>query len=250
MKYNDKIVFKSIDLYIPNNSIVSIVGRNGIGKSTFVYCLSKRCSEYSGNIYINGKNLKLYSIKELSQTLSILYSNCNLYNNLKVKDFLVMGFTNEMNALDKPSEKNYSEAYRILNLFNKQYVYNKPIYSLSSGELQIIKFARVLLQNTPIMVFDEPMENLDIETQLLILKLLDNLHKEGHTILVITHNLRHMLELKGKLLLLSDNEYVYCNSDDIINDDIMKSYTPVNTSYLQDKNDMVITFFDQKKIYI
>lgn len=248
--FNKKIILSDINIYISDNSIVSIIGKNGIGKTTLTNCISKKIEEYTGTIYINNKNLKDYTIKELSKVISILHSDCKIFNNLKIKEYLVMGLTNEMSLLEIPNDEQYERAYDILKKLHKEYVFNKEILSLSSGELQIVKIARVLLQNTPILIFDEPTENLDIEAQLLVLDLLSDLHKKGHTIIVITHNIRHALELRGKCLFLYNGKYIYCKSDDIVSIENLSKYCNSKIEYLKDDNGVIVKFFNNAKIYI
>ena len=248
--FNKKNILTDININIPNNSILSVIGKNGIGKTTLINCMSKKIEEYKGTICINKKDIRDYTIKELSTVLSILHSDCQIYNNSRVKDYLVMGLTNEMSLFDTPSDEQYERVYTALKRFKKEYLFDKDIFLLSSGELQIVKIARALLQNTPIMIFDEPTENLDIESQLLILDLLRNLHKKGYTIIVITHNIRHVLELRGKCLFLNNGKYTYCESDDIVSIENLNKYCNSKIEYLKDSNGVVIKFFNNIKIYI
>ena len=248
--YNGNNILKDVYITIPYNSIVSVIGRNGIGKSTLACCISRKVENYSGDIYINEQNIKDFSIEELSRIVSVLYSHSTIYNNLNVKDFLVMGFANEFKILDKPNKNHFDKAYQLLKFFKKEYIFDKAIFSLSSGELQIAKLVKVLLQDTPIIILDEPTENLDIENQLLILDLIEQLHNKGKTIIMITHNLRHMFELKSKCLFLNGNDYVYCNSKEVIENNIINKFISSNISYLKDNYNFVIKVYNNKKVYI
>ena len=250
ISFGYNVLIKDLNLTINQNTILSIFGKNGMGKTTLIKCFTKQFDNYAGNIYIGDRNVQEFSIEELSKIIAVVYSGGELFQDLKVMDYLVMGCTNKMTLFENPSNEFYSFAYDMLKSIEKAYLYNKNIFSLSSGEMQIVKIVRGILQKTQILILDEPTENLDIENQIQVLNLIEDLKNRGYTIIMITHNPRHMLELGGQILMLTGGENLICNSNELFNKNILNKLSTANVEWIKNNNDFVMKFYKRdKKLY-
>ena len=92
---------------------------------------------------------------------------------------------------------------------------------LSGGELQMINITRALIQETPLIVMDEPLSALDIPNQLKVLSLIEQLEKAGKTIIFSSHNPNHAIHLNSKILLLKNGEMLTGDCSELIDEKIL-----------------------------
>ncbi len=227
-KKDTPIIIDNLNLSVEKGKILSILGKNGVGKTTFLKCLSAELTTYTGNIFIDDTELKALSVKELSKSLALVASNAPCYQNLMVSDYLVTGYTNQLAALHSPNKYQYEQAELTLSKMGQSNLFYRNIFELSSGEMQIVKIARAIIQNPKIILFDEPTSNLDVKNQLLVLEQITALSEQGYTVITTTHNPGQSLELGGKVLMLTDNGFFFGKSDDILSEANLRNIYDLN----------------------
>lgn len=186
--YEDKTIFKGLNLHIKNGEKVVIIGKSGAGKSTLLNLLSSLDSNYEGDIYINdvcnpAQNKKLQR-KLLREDISYVFQNYGLIDEDSIFDNLKIGL--KFSKLSQSEIRHNIQ--RILGTvgLSNDITPDTKIYQLSGGEQQRVAVARALLRDTQILFADEPTGNLDEETSNDIVKLL--LESEN-TLILVTHNL-------------------------------------------------------------
>lgn len=201
--YGSNTILNDISVEINDSSLIALIGLNGAGKSTLFKCISKQISAYSGDILINGKNIKLYSFKEYAKIVSFVpqLSSTSLVD-CKVRDFLVEGRTPYLSAFAVPGIKDYEFSEKIaLKMGIEQYL-GMDFNKLSGGQQQLVLLTRALVQDTQIILMDEPMSALDLKNQSFLLKIIKLLSDEGKTVMFSTHNPNHALLLGCNTMLL------------------------------------------------
>ena len=215
---NLPLILNDLSFSIDSGSVLSILGKNGVGKTTFIRCLTTEEKNYSGSILIDSREARDLSVTELSKLVAVVASNNPCYQNLCVADFLVTGFANKLTALQLPNKKQYEKACATLEELGHINLLNRAIFELSSGELQIVKIARAILQNPRVIVYDEPTSNLDIKNQLIVLNQITGLVERGYTVITTTHNPGQAIELGGKVLMMSGTHQIFGNTDEVLNE--------------------------------
>lgn len=201
--YGSNNVLNDISAEINDGSLTAIIGLNGAGKSTLFKCMSKQIPVDNGDILINGKSINRYSFKEYAKIVSFVpqLSSASLVD-CKVRDFLVEGRTPYLSAFAVPGIKEYEFSEKIaLEMGIEQYLgidFNK----LSGGQQQLVLLTRALVQDTQIILMDEPMSALDLKNQSFLLKVIKRLSEEGKTVIFSTHNPNHALLLGCNTMLL------------------------------------------------
>lgn len=213
---NAPLVLSNLNFSVPDGTVLSILGKNGVGKTTFLRCLTAELKDYTGEILFDHKEIRSFTTGELSKKLALVASNNPCYQNLKVADYLVTGFANQLASLQTPSRKQYEQAAEALSHMGQTALFNRSIFDLSSGEMQLVKIARAMLQNPSVIIFDEPTSNLDIRNQLLVLEQIASLSANGYTVVTTTHNPGQTIELGGMVLMLSGSQQFFGRAEDAI----------------------------------
>jgi subfamily B ATP-binding cassette protein MsbA len=204
--YDDVIILKNINLKIEKGKTVALVGSSGAGKSTLADLVPRFHDVSSGELLIDGINIKDYSLDELRGLMGIVTQEPILFNDT-IANNITLGIDN---AIPEAIE----QAAKIANAHNfivqKEDGYNTNIGDrggkLSGGERQRMTIARAVLKNPPILILDEATSSLDTESERLVQDAINNL-MNNRTSLVIAHRLstiRHADEIivlqKGEIV--------------------------------------------------
>jgi len=193
-----------LDLKIDSGQTYGIVGKSGSGKTTIFNLVNKLYNINSGNILIDGKDIKDLSEKSIRGNITIISQNPYIFN-MSIKDNLKLvkdDVTDEeiVNACKLACLDDY-----ICTLPDKyDTVVGEGGVNLSGGQRQRLAIARALVQNTKIILFDEATSALDNETQSKIQKAIDNL-KGNYTIIIIAHRLSTIVNC-DKIFILEDGK--------------------------------------------
>jgi subfamily B ATP-binding cassette protein MsbA len=218
--YQDATILNQINLTIQKGKTIALVGSSGAGKSTLADLVPRFHDVSSGQLLIDGKDIKSYSLNSLRQQISIVTQEPILFNDTIAANI----------ALGKPeaTEEEIIEAARIANAYdfiiNKEDGFKTMIgdrgSKLSGGERQRLTIARAVLKNPPILILDEATSALDTESEKLVQDAINNM-MQNRTSIVIAHRLstiRHADEIivlqKGNIVergnhdaLLAQNGY-------------------------------------------
>lgn len=180
-------VLKGLDLEIKNGEFVTIIGRSGSGKSTLLYQLSLLDRPTSGEIIFEGHNTQDLTDDERTKLrlheLGYVFQDYALVPELTALENVLIPLL--MQEVDKKIAK--EKALEHLTLVGLGDRVNNLPSQLSGGEQQRVSIARAIAHEPKIIFADEPTANLDNETALTIIKIFEELHKQGQTILMVTH---------------------------------------------------------------
>lgn len=180
-------VLKGIDITVTEGEFVAIMGKSGAGKSTLLYQLSALDRPTSGDIMIDGKNILALAESELVSfrlyTLGYIFQDYALIPELTAGENVVLPLL--MRGLDwATARKTATDALTAVGLPDK---YDNLPSQLSGGEQQRVSIARAVAGKPKIIFADEPTANLDSVSGKTVIDLLSQLHREGQTIVMVTH---------------------------------------------------------------
>lgn len=200
-------ILSNIDFSLKAGDILTILGANGSGKSTLLNCIMKILEPTSGEIYVDGINLKKYSYTELSKTISYVQQSQDKIFDFEVRDYIVLGLAPHIGIFSVPKKEDYKKVDLIIDKLHINHLAYKTISKMSGGERQLVQIARAIIQNPQILILDEPTNNLDYGNQIKLLNIITNLVKEDNvTVLMTTHMPDHALLLNQKSAILNKNE--------------------------------------------
>lgn len=213
---------QSVNLQIRQGEFVSIIGPSGAGKTTLLRLLNGMLTPTSGDIYIEGEQLNRSRRKKkqhIQQKISTIYQNFCLVGNSTVLDNVLNAEIAHMSFLKvlfgiftKEQKKRAQMALSDVGLKEKCLVKAKE---LSGGQQQRVAIARALMQNSVIVLADEPVSALDPVTSKQILSLLKKLQKErGLTIVMNSHNVAFAKEYSDRLIGIKDGKVVFDDKAD------------------------------------
>ena len=168
-------ILRGIDFEANKGELVGIIGPNGSGKSTLLRCLYRVLTPSEGAVFLDGKELSSYRVKESAQKLAVVAQH-NYYNfEFSVRDVVMMGRAPHKRALDRDTAEDYQIMRQSLKAVGMQEFEERSFSTLSGGEQQRIILARALAQQTPCLILDEPTNHLDIKYQLWLMDIVKNL---------------------------------------------------------------------------
>lgn len=177
-----------------------LVGHSGAGKTTCANLLLRYWDVNSGSIKINGSDLKEYSLESLRESVSAVQQETYLFN-ASIRDNIRLGKT-EADDCEVIQAAKRANAHEFICDLPEGYdaIAGERGYQLSGGQRQRISIARALLKNTPIIIFDEAVSNLDTENEQYIQKMMKTQLKEK-TLIMIAHRLSTILSADKVIML-------------------------------------------------
>ena len=201
------VALYDIDLTISKGDFVFIIGASGSGKSTLIKMLYREEKPDKWSIIIGGVNvakLKNRKVYILRRKLGVVFQDFKLLPKLTV--FENVAFAMEVFAVDKKKiQKRVMEVLELVGLKGKVRQYPNQ---LSGGEQQRLCIARAIVNNPKLLICDEPTGNLDPDTSMGIMKVLDDINKMGTTIVMTTHNRDIVNKMQKRVIVLEEGKIV------------------------------------------
>lgn len=181
-----RIILKDVSCELKSGSSYAVIGKSGIGKTTFLNILGGLESADSGEIFIDGHKMTQKTLPILRRNnFGFVFQNFGLIDTDSIKDNLLIGLANQ--SLNKVQTEEVM--HNVLNnLGLNQLSLNQKVYTLSGGEQQRITLARIILKKPDIIFADEPTGSLDPENAQVILNHLLNDFSIDRTVLIATHD--------------------------------------------------------------
>lgn len=199
-------VLKDINLTIPKNETLAIVGNSGGGKSTLVNLIPRFYDIKSGSITIDGIDIRKYSLKSLRRNISMVFQDNFLYSG-SIKENIMMG---NPNATPEELQQAIESAHLQDMIAELPQGIDTELgergMTLSGGQRQRVAIARAMLRNAPIVILDEATSALDNESEAIVQKAMDNLMK-NRTVFIIAHRLS-TIKNADRIAVINEGELV------------------------------------------
>ena len=199
-------VSKSINLTVAEGEVVCIIGPSGSGKSTLLRCLNHLEEINGGQVTINGFDIssKDVNLNKARENIGMVFQHFNLFPHLSVKENITLAPV-QLGVLKKEdADTKARELLEQVGLADKVDAYPN---SLSGGQKQRVAIARALAMNPDIMLFDEPTSALDPEMVGDVLAVMQQLAKDGMTMVIVTHEMGFAREVADRVIFM-DGGYI------------------------------------------
>lgn len=223
------VISEGIEVSIFEGDFIAILGKNGIGKSTFLKTLTTELNPIDGNIQLLNTDLGGYSSKQLAPVISVVLTESIPLNQLTVQELVALGRQPYTNWIDNLSEAD-KEIVKKAMIDTETYEFKeKKIYELSDGMKQRVLIARALAQDTPIMILDEPTVHLDLYHTVQIFKLLKKLVAEkGKTVIISSHELNLSIKFASKLMVMNEKVNHFGTTQELISNKAFETLFPAD----------------------
>lgn len=210
-------VIEDISFTINSGELVLMLGCNGVGKSTLLRTLSSVQSPLEGEVMVCGELLMEITPRELSQRVSVVFTDKTMAGGLLVEEVVALGRYPYTGFFGKITGEDKSVVQSALSLVGMQDKSKRYLSQLSDGERQKVMIAKALAQQTPLIILDEPTAFLDLPSRIEILYLLKQLvEEENKTIILSTHDVEQSLSVADKLLLFIDNKVKFASTSEAV----------------------------------
>jgi iron complex transport system ATP-binding protein len=200
-----RAVLHGVDVAVEPGEVLAVVGPNGAGKSTLVAALAGDLAPTSGRVQLQGREVSAYGSVELARARSVLLQHPVLGVGLRVRDVVAMG-----RAPWDPRTDDGAVLARAVAGADVAHLLDRPVAALSGGEAARVALARVLAQDAPLMLWDEPTAALDLTHQVCVLETARAAAASGVGLLVVLHDLALAAAYADRVLLLVDGRVVAC----------------------------------------
>jgi heme exporter protein A len=198
---DNKLILRGIDLSIKQGETVAILGPNGAGKSTLLKVLSTLIKPTTGQVMINGLNLKKNQL-EIKKLFGYLPHSSLLYDQYSPLENLV--FFGELYGVNNP-EKRATELVKEVGL---SFFLNEPVKNFSRGMIQRIAIARAIVHEPKILYLDEPHTGLDQGAIAILNNVIVSMKVKGTTTLMVTHDFKQAAEICDRILIMKNGKIV------------------------------------------
>lgn len=211
-----KPLLQNINVSLDGGQIMAVMGRNGIGKTTLMKCITGILSWDSGYSTVAGrqsqKNRPMREIGYVPQAHRVSFD-------YSVRDMVVFGKAGHSSFFAAPSRGDYEMADQMLCKTGIYELRNHPCNELSGGQLQLVYIARALINEPKLLVLDEPESHLDFRNQIRLLKLIQGVAKEKNIACILnTHYPNHALRIAQRCFLLGEGDYIAGDTKQVMTD--------------------------------
>ncbi|MCD7893682.1 MAG: amino acid ABC transporter ATP-binding protein [Erysipelotrichaceae bacterium] len=209
--FGDLEVLKDISLDIYEGEVVCMIGPSGSGKSTFLRCLNRLEDITGGSVMIDGYDItdKKVNINKVRENIGMVFQHFNLFPHKTVKENIMLAPVKLKKMSKEEASETADQLLTRVGLLDKKDAYPDQ---LSGGQKQRVAIARSLAMNPDIMLFDEPTSALDPEMVGEVLTVMQDLAKQGMTMVVVTHEMGFAREVGTKVVFM-DNGYIVEQGD-------------------------------------
>lgn len=198
---SDVLALNDIDVRIEKGEFVFVVGASGSGKSTFIKLIMKEIEPTKGKVFVNGRDLLRLRRKQipiLRRSIGVVFQDFRLLKDRTV--FENVAFAQRIIGASKHDiKKRVPEVLALVGLSEKIHAYPRE---LSGGEQQRVALARALVNRPTLLLADEPTGNLDPKNSWEIMELLEQINRNGTTVVVVTHNQEIVNMMKKRVIAL------------------------------------------------
>lgn len=232
---SDHLVLDDISFTIDEPSFVCIVGPNGVGKSTLIRCMNGLIAPTKGRVTVFDRDVRDYPLKELAKVVSYVPVMSGDFNVMTVLDTVLIG--RYAHQRWKTTQEDLDVAYRALEAMEIQDLAMRNFNELSAGQHQKVSLARGLVQESKVLILDEPTSNLDVRHQMYVSAFLKILvRRTGVTVVMVSHDLNLSAKFADRIVVMEPPGRVYGigSPKEVVTEDMIRRVYHVESEIIDD----------------
>lgn len=211
VSFEQKPILNKVNLEVEENQWYMILGPNGVGKTTLVNAVAGQIDDYGGSIFFQGRNIKKMKPKEKARSAGFLTQHHEATYGYTVQEIVELGrYPYHKGMFYQEGAEDRQRVDYALETTGMQDFRQRPVTTLSGGELQRTYLAQLLVQNPQVMILDEPANHLDLSFEADFYRLIDDWRREeGRCVISIMHDLTVAKKYGDRALLLGRDNQVH-----------------------------------------
>jgi iron complex transport system ATP-binding protein len=201
-------IITGADVTLDNGQLIAIVGPNGAGKSTLVRSAAGLQRTSSGSIEWHGTDVRRLRGRPLARIRAFVPQRSRVPDGLTARDAVRIGRSAQLGPLRRATRADHAAADEALARAGVEQFAERPLTTLSGGELQRVQIAVALAQDTPALLADEPTSHLDLGATVVVARLLRRLADDGLAVLLVAHDLALAAAIADTIVVMSDGRTV------------------------------------------
>lgn len=205
--YGKEPIVDGISFSVNTKEFTALLGLNGTGKTTLLKVICGLLKSQDGQCFIDEINIRNLSDKKRAKHISLMPQRNSIVYDTKVIDVVLMGITPYLGAFDTPTKVHRKMAFNILKKIDMERLAEENFIYLSEGQKQLVIIARSLMQDSEVMLFDEPDSALDFNNSHMVLsKISKVVKKENKAGLITLHDPNMALNYCDRIIILKDKK--------------------------------------------
>ncbi len=238
--YGENKVLKSITFTAEYGEFLSVLGPNGVGKSTLFRCMLGLLVPSSGAARMDGEDISQMRPEELARRIAYIPQSHTPAFNYTVFDMVLMGTIPRLGRFASPCEPQRKQALEALEHLGIAHLKDRGYQKISGGERQLVLIARALAQQAGVLVMDEPCSSLDFGNKIRLMQTVRKLAEEGYAVIQSTHDPDQAYLYSDKVLALYAGEVLaWGDPRDLINDSLMARLYGVDVEVCRLRDDSI-----------
>lgn len=223
-------ILKNINLHLEKGHILSVLGPNGIGKTTLLKCMIGLLPWTSGRSILNGTDLCKMKSKDIWNTISYIPQAHSFSFSYTGLEMVMLGRSSHLGLFEQPGAQEIEMAEAMMEKVGITRLAEKDCNRMSGGELQMVLIARALINEPELIILDEPETGLDFHNQILVLNMIERLaHEEGISAIMNTHYPTNAMGIADEAFMMNrKGDRFYGTTDSILNEQNISRSFDVN----------------------
>lgn len=223
-------ILKNINLHLEKGHILSVLGPNGIGKTTLLKCMIGLLPWTSGRSILNGTDLCKMKSKDIWNTISYIPQAHSFSFSYTGLEMVMLGRSSHLGLFEQPGAQEIEMAEVMMEKVGITRLAGKDCNRMSGGELQMVLIARALINEPELIILDEPETGLDFHNQILVLNIIERLaHEEGISAIMNTHYPTNAMSIADEAFMMNrKGDRFYGTTDSILNEQNISRSFDVN----------------------
>lgn len=223
-------ILKNINLHLEKGHILSVLGPNGIGKTTLLKCMIGLLPWTSGRSILNGTDLCKMKSKDIWNTISYIPQAHSFSFSYTGLEMVMLGRSSHLGLFEQPGAQEIEMAEAMMEKVGITRLAGKDCNRMSGGELQMVLIARALINEPQLIILDEPETGLDFHNQILVLNIIERLaHEEGISAIMNTHYPTNAMSIADEAFMMNrKGDRFYGTTDSILNEQNISRSFDVN----------------------
>lgn len=223
-------ILTDINIQLDEGHILSVLGSNGIGKTTMLKCMIGLMPWSRGRSLLMGNDIRNMSSKEIWNTISYIPQSHGFSFSYTGLEMVMLGRSSHLGMFQQPGKKEIELAEQMMERVGITRLADKDCNRMSGGELQMVLIAKALINETKLIILDEPETGLDFHNQILVLNMVEKLaHEENISAIMNTHYPTNAMSIADEAFMMNHSgERFYGKTGDILNEQNISRSFDVN----------------------